>query len=290
MPITPSSASVWRRYEVDGVPASGAHPPVKTEVIAWGNAVESAADGALTAAAAVAPINNGLVLATIPKTANVTITIATGVVTWTAHGQPALTPLLFLSTGALPTGIVSGTVYFIVQGASLTTNSFRIATTVANAIAGVAITTSGSQSGAHTAYANYGIPYPYLGHRLNNTVPIAGVAAINGSGGQIWNSISLPPGRWRCGCQTGIIQAGGAPVFTHMHADYGIGTTSIQTAPANGATTAFHVTSNQANGWIFPHSQQPFYLPSGGTLNAVATADFTGGSAYFYGALWADLF
>lgn len=42
MPITPSSASVWRRYEIDGFPASGPHRPVKTEIIAWGNALEGA--------------------------------------------------------------------------------------------------------------------------------------------------------------------------------------------------------------------------------------------------------
>jgi hypothetical protein len=75
----------------------------------------------------------------------VTITIATpGVITWTAHGLPEGTPILFQTTGALPTGIVAGTVYYV---KTPLTNTFNIASTVG----GAAINTTGSQSGVHTA-------------------------------------------------------------------------------------------------------------------------------------------
>jgi hypothetical protein len=83
-------------------------------------------------------------------TATVTITIAApGVVTWTAHGITGACPVVFTTSGALPTGITSGTTYYVVPG-SVTANTFTIATTVANALAGTAITTSGSQSGTQT--------------------------------------------------------------------------------------------------------------------------------------------
>lgn len=297
---TPAGASVWRRYETDGVPASGAHPPAKAEIIAWANSLEgevaaatSAANGALTAAASVAPINNGLVLAAMPKTAAVTITIATpGVVTWTAHGQPALTAISFTTTGALPTGLLANTAYYIVQGASLTANNFRLATTIANAIAGVAINTSGTQSGVHTAFANYAIPYPYKGFRLTRVIQIADNVGLIDSVDKVWNSMALPAGNWRCLVQSGVFHnAGVTPVVNHMHADIGIGTTSIQTSPASGSTTALHLTTNNPNGWIFPNMERVFNLPSGGTLNAVMQTNFSGGAGDLlaYGTLLAEL-
>jgi hypothetical protein len=81
--------------------------------------------------------------------ATVTMTIATpGVITWTAHGFSAGQPVQFLTTGALPTGLVAGTWYFVIA-AGLVTNSFQVSATVG----GSAIATSGSQSGVHTGYS-----------------------------------------------------------------------------------------------------------------------------------------
>jgi hypothetical protein len=87
--------------------------------------------------------------------ATVTITIAApAVITWTAHGISnsfggGACPVIFTTTGALPTGITSGTTYYMVPS-SITTNTFQIATTVANALAGTSITTTGTQSGTQT--------------------------------------------------------------------------------------------------------------------------------------------
>jgi hypothetical protein len=78
----------------------------------------------------------------------VTMTIASPcVVSWTAHGLAANTPILFTTTGALPTGLVAGTVYYVL---SPTANNFNVSA----APGGAAINTSGTQSGTHTATAN----------------------------------------------------------------------------------------------------------------------------------------
>lgn len=79
------------------------------------------------------------------KTSTVTVTIAApGVFSWTAHGLAAGTPIKFTTTGALPTGITAGTTYYVV---SPTTDAFSVAATPG----GAAITTTGTQSGTHTA-------------------------------------------------------------------------------------------------------------------------------------------
>lgn len=85
-------------------------------------------------------MNNALAV----KTATVTITIAApGVVTWTAHGMPENTAIVLTTTGALPTGLVAGTTYYL---RNVTTNTFELSATVG----GASITTSGSQSGVQT--------------------------------------------------------------------------------------------------------------------------------------------
>lgn len=79
------------------------------------------------------------------KTGTATMTIATpGVVTWTAHGLSESWPVKFSTTGALPTGLVAGTTYYL---KSVTTDTFRLAATPG----GSDINTTGSQSGVHTA-------------------------------------------------------------------------------------------------------------------------------------------
>lgn len=118
----------------------------------------------------------------------------------------------------------------------------------------------------------------------------AGPTIISGSGGQIWASITLTPGMWLVGAQTGVFQSSGSPVFTHMHGGYGVAITNIPSSPGNGVVTAAHITSNNPNGWIFPNGPTPLYLSTTSTINAVATADLTGGTATFYGTLWAMRF
>lgn len=83
----------------------------------------------------------------------VTLTIANpGVVTWTGHGFKCLSPVYFSTSGALPTGLTAFTAVYITCGASLTTNTFQVSTTEANALAGTSINFTGSQSGTQTGH------------------------------------------------------------------------------------------------------------------------------------------
>lgn len=84
-------------------------------------------------------------------TATVTITVATpGVVSWASHGFAAGTAVVFTTTGALPTGLVAGTTYYVCDDANLASGTFALSSSFANAIAGTAIATSSTQSGTHT--------------------------------------------------------------------------------------------------------------------------------------------
>jgi len=85
-----------------------------------------------------------------------TITIATpGVVSATGHGLIVGQQVRFQTTGALPTGLVAGTRYFV-SSAGLTADEFQVSSSYANAIAGTSINTSGSQSGTQTFTTIYG--------------------------------------------------------------------------------------------------------------------------------------
>ena len=85
-----------------------------------------------------------------------TVTIATpAVFTLTSHGMLTGTQVYLTTTGALPTGLAANTNYFVVSTGA---NTFNLATTFANAVAGTAIATSGTQSGVHTlVHAPYGV-------------------------------------------------------------------------------------------------------------------------------------
>jgi len=65
------------------------------------------------------------------------------VVTQTGHSRVAGDKVVLSTTGALPTGLVVGTTYYVVNPS---TNTYNLSATSG----GVAITTSGSQSGTHT--------------------------------------------------------------------------------------------------------------------------------------------
>lgn len=80
-------------------------------------------------------------------TSTVTMTIASPcVVSWASNGLPNGTPVVFTTTGALPTGLTASTIYYVVNRAA---GTFQVAATPG----GAAIVTTGSQSGTHTATA-----------------------------------------------------------------------------------------------------------------------------------------
>jgi hypothetical protein len=101
---------------------------------------------------------------TLAPSSTVTITNASpGVITWTGHGLAAGTPVVFSTTGALPTGLVPGTTYFV-SSSGLATNSFEVSDTFAHAIAGINnINTSSAGSGVQTATAPSTVMFPANG-------------------------------------------------------------------------------------------------------------------------------
>ena len=75
-----------------------------------------------------------------------TVTIANpAVFTKNGHGYVIGDEVKFTTTGALPTGLVAGTSYYVIA-AGLTSNAFEVSATPG----GSAVVTSGSQSGTHT--------------------------------------------------------------------------------------------------------------------------------------------
>lgn len=85
-----------------------------------------------------------------------TVTSATpAVFTLNAHGLATGDCVELTTTGALYTGLAANTNYFVIK---IDANTFNLATTLANALAGTKIATSGSQSGVHSLrYCPWGI-------------------------------------------------------------------------------------------------------------------------------------
>lgn len=106
----------------------------------------------------------------VVRSSTFTVTIAApGVVTWNAHGLTDGSKVTLSTTGALPTGLVAATTYYVVNAAL---NTFELAATRG----GAPITTSGSQSGTHTATT---IPEPSIDYATGLVMgaPIGGGGA-----------------------------------------------------------------------------------------------------------------
>ncbi|MFZ5531485.1 MAG: hypothetical protein ACOY4U_10625 [Pseudomonadota bacterium] len=115
----------------------------------------------------------------------VTITSANpGVVSWTAHGLPAGTPIGFTTTGALPTNLKAmdtapGGINYVAS-AGLATDSFQVTTSPGGGGASID-TTAGTQSGTHTCQLITGM-----------AMPDAATNPILGSGTVTVSNVPLP--------------------------------------------------------------------------------------------------
>ena len=88
--------------------------------------------------------------ALVKSIGNFTMTIAApSVLTLANHGFVTGDPVYLRTTGALPTGFAQNTLYYVTK---IDANTFKLATTYANAVAATNITATGSQSGIHTAW------------------------------------------------------------------------------------------------------------------------------------------
>lgn len=104
------------------------------------------------------------------RSSTFTVTIAApGVVTWNAHGLAAGAKVTLSTTGALPTGLVAATTYYVLAPAA---NTFTLSATRG----GAAITTSGTQSGVHTVTT---VPEPSIDYATGLVMgaPIGGGGA-----------------------------------------------------------------------------------------------------------------
>lgn len=82
------------------------------------------------------------------QSATVTVSVANPcVITYTGHNLTANAPVVFTNSGgALPTGIVADTTYYVASIGTITANTFNISATVGGAL----IITTGSTSGTNT--------------------------------------------------------------------------------------------------------------------------------------------
>ena len=94
-------------------------------------------------------------LSVSPNIASITAPATPGVVTYTSASLPNGTAIVFTTTGALPTGLTVGTVYYVVGSSGTTFN-------VSATYGGAAIATTGTQSGTHYIQTR-GIPISALG-------------------------------------------------------------------------------------------------------------------------------
>lgn len=91
-----------------------------------------------------------------PTIGTFTVTIAApGVVTLASHGLQTGDSIYLTTSGALPTGLAINTRYWVIKNDA---NTFWLAASLADALTATKITTSGTQSGTHTATAaGYGV-------------------------------------------------------------------------------------------------------------------------------------
>ena len=127
-----------------------------------------------TAAAALASYESVVTATLGGSSATVTISIGNpAAVSWTTHGLAAGSLVVFSTTGALPSGLLAGTTYYVIS-TGLTANSFEVSLTPG----GAAIVTSGTQSGTQTCTAQ--------GLSAGVTTLSEAVATINGNLAAQW--------------------------------------------------------------------------------------------------------
>ncbi len=230
------------------------------------------------------PTTIGQLPAATPSASTVTITIASpGVITWTAHGLAPNSTVVFTTTGALPTGIVSGTTYYVV-GSSIAANTFQIATSVANAKAGTSINTSGSQSGTQTATANATADAGSAGNYIQFDLgPGSAITMTSGIANTI-TSTSVPAGRWLMWGNI-VYSAQGSTAYSELHSDLSLTAATNSATPGN--SHAYHVTYITGQAAIQPTINQYYSFTTATTVYLVGNVTVTSGSAMLaYGSIF----
>lgn len=113
------------------------------------NFISNANNSVTNALLAQAPQNTVKATPAASAASTSAVTISNGspaVITWTAHGLTANTPVVFQTTGTLPTGLSPNVPYYVIAPS---TNTFNVAATPS----GTVINTSSAGSGSHTGFA-----------------------------------------------------------------------------------------------------------------------------------------
>jgi hypothetical protein len=198
-----------------------------------------------------------------------TITIASpGVVTWTAHGlsTDGLSPINFTTSGALPTGLTVGTIYWTVPG-TIATDTFQLATSIANAIAGTAINTSGTQSGSHVAISVFSL---------------ATATATN------YCALSLPAGDWDVTGTLGLA-LGSTTNVTYIVGGVSLGSATLDQTPGRamiltyGSGTVPGGAASQQ--FVLPINRVKVPAASTSTVFGIAQVAYTVSTTNVYGSL-----
>lgn len=117
-----------------------------------------------------------------------TVTIASpAVVTEVNHGRVNGASVVLSTTGALPTGLTAGTLYYVVNAAA---DTYQLSATQG----GAAINTSGSQSGVHTAKGTPVLPASYTQFRRIGSILRVGatiLAFVQNGDEFLFNAVTL---------------------------------------------------------------------------------------------------
>lgn len=170
---------------------------------------------------------------------NVSLTIASPCVAgFSSHGLTANDTIRFTTTGALPTGVVAGTTYYVIA-TGLTGNTFQFSTTAG----GSAINTSGGQSGTHTLYRTT----PYAVNDQDTRLPTQGENdALVGTSGTpsssnpyITNddSSTTLSGTKAIRANSGVYPAGDGSAITGLGSKLSITTTDVTFASSTAENT-----------------------------------------------------
>lgn len=174
-----------------------------------------------------------------PTYGTVTMTIASPcVVTLAAHGLQTGDSIYLTTSGALPTGLSINTRYWVVK---VDANTFNLASSLANALAGTKINTSGTQSGTHTMKgAAYGIGD---GSTTFNVPDMRGLIPVgrNVSDATDFGGVGQTGGE-----KTHVLALGEMPAHTHTIS--GGSGTSGSFPPASAANASGFTTSSQGSG------------------------------------------
>jgi microcystin-dependent protein len=212
----------------------------------------------------------------VPSRGTVTLTIASPcVVTLSSHGFISGDSIYLTTTGALPTGLTANTLYYVIF---VDANTFRLASSYANAIAGTALNTSGTQSGVHTLYhCPYGLGN---GSTTFNAPDFRGRIPVGKGSGA---GLTARPLGYSFGAETVALATTELPSHNHTLTDSGHTHTGT-----SGNQSANHVHTPQTDGVAIGQGQYGFSAVGGGYQPILIISYSDTGSYVAYGGTSAD--